>query len=84
MPPAAKPIITNISQMICKNCLYADEHWQEETVKCRKDLDDELSDFAKISKDNFFCSHGAWRIIIAQSRPSTACFLVAYDYLENN
>ena len=62
MPPTAKPIITNIAQITCGNCLYSDHHWQEKTVKCRKELDSELGDFAKISNEDFFCSHGVWRV----------------------
>ena len=60
MPPETKPVISKLEDMTCKNCLYSNKHWQEETVKCRLDLDSELDDFAKISNVNFFCSHGRW------------------------
>lgn len=82
MPPESKQIINSIEQMTCENCLYSNKHWQEETVKCRLDISDELSDFCKISNVNFFCSHGLWRMIIAVGRPSIVDFQVAYDYLE--
>ena len=60
MPPEAKPVISKLDEMTCKNCLHSNKHWQEETVKCRLNLDSELDDFAKISNSNFFCSHGKW------------------------
>lgn len=60
MPPETKPVISSLTEMTCKNCLYSNKHWQEETVKCRLNLDSELDDFAKVSNSNFFCSHGRW------------------------
>ena len=60
MPPETKPVISSLTEMTCKNCVYSNKHWQEETVKCRLNLDSELDDFAKVSNINFFCSHGKW------------------------
>lgn len=83
MPPEIKQIISSLEQMTCGNCLYSNKHWQEKTVKCRKELSSELDDFCTISDINFFCSHGMWRITVAANRSSVVDFQVAYNYLED-
>ena len=81
MPPENKNIVTKLAEITCKNCLFSNNHWQNETVKCRRDLSSEKDDFCTISNVNFFCSHGMWRIVVAAGRPSVVDFQVAYDYV---
>lgn len=76
MPPENKPIICNLSEMTCENCVYSAHSNLLRDLECRNPD----GSFTKI-EIGFFCSKGLWRVVIAVGRPSVVDFQVAYDYL---
>lgn len=87
MPPTAKKLISQISEITCANCLYEStetgnlldrdiSQWDDEFWTCHIGVDPVVC-----RRRDYYCSQGLWIISVAQGRPSTVGFQTAYDYL---